>query len=280
MLKPKKRTALEALKKKRLAQLVHEFGLDVATSRPKGELVDAIAASKTASFAAVLAQLNRSELKDICRAHELDDSGKEKAAIVARLLGQSPAPTPAAPTLASEPASASEGEQLGLELPPDGKLTIPELERHLWSAADILRGSIDSSDYKQYIFGLLFLKRLSDVFEEEAEALIAEGEAEHAAWEDPDEHVFFVPPKARWSALQRTGSNIGAALNKACMALEEQNDTLEGCSRASTTTTQTGSGTPRAATACSGAWSSTSRNCRCATRTCPSPTCSGVPTNT
>ena len=54
-------------------------------------------------------------------------------------------------------------------------LSVAQLEQYLWSAADILRGSIDSSDYKTYIFGLLFLKRLSDRFEEEAEKLIAEG---------------------------------------------------------------------------------------------------------
>ena len=51
------------------------------------------------------------------------------------------------------------------------KLTQQELESHLWESANILRGSIDAADYKNYIFGLLFLKRLSDVFEEKAEKI-------------------------------------------------------------------------------------------------------------
>ena len=76
-------------------------------------------------------------------------------------------------------------------------LSVAQLEQYLWSAADILRGSIDSSDYKTYIFGLLFLKRLSDRFEEEAEKLIEEGVPTDVAWTDPDEHQFFVPDRAR-----------------------------------------------------------------------------------
>ena len=107
-------------------------------------------------------------------------------------------------------------------------LSVAQLEQSLWSAADILRGSIDSSDYKSYIFGLLFLKRLSDRFEEEAEKLIAEGLPEAVAWTDPDEHQFFVPERARWAAIQRQATNIGESLNKACAALEEQNGALEG----------------------------------------------------
>ncbi len=116
-------------------------------------------------------------------------------------------------------------------MPPAKTLSVDELEKHLWAAADILRGSIDSSDYKTYIFGLLFLKRLSDRFEEEADKLIADGEPEEAAWRDSDNHQFFVPDRARWNAILKTSTDIGDCLNKACAALEEANPGLEGVLR-------------------------------------------------
>ena len=106
----------------------------------------------------------------------------------------------------------------------EGKLSREALERHLWSAADILRGSIDSSDYKNYILGLLFLKRLSDRFEEECEIVRAEG----GNPEDPDEHQFYVPSAARWERIGKVASNIGEELNRATEALEEKNPKLEG----------------------------------------------------
>ncbi len=89
-------------------------------------------------------------------------------------------------------------------------------------------GPSTAATTKTYIFGLLFLKRLSDRFEEEAEKLIAEGVAAQVAWTDPDEHQFFVPNRARWDAIQKRATNIGETLNKACAALEEQNSALEG----------------------------------------------------
>ena len=109
------------------------------------------------------------------------------------------------------------------------KLNLDALKSHLWESANILRGSIDAADYKNYIFGLLFLKRLSDVFEEEAERIEKETGNKKVAWNDPDEHEFFVPETARWDYIKTHTQNLGELLNKANDALEEQNTaTLEG----------------------------------------------------
>ena len=107
------------------------------------------------------------------------------------------------------------------------KLTQAELERHLWQAADILRGHVDAGDYKQYIFGLLFYKRLCDVWDEEFEKLLAEtGDRKEAA--DPDEHRFHIPPKHRWDAVRKHSTQIGQHLNMAFAAIEDANLRLRG----------------------------------------------------
>ena len=109
------------------------------------------------------------------------------------------------------------------------KLNLDTLKSHLWESANILRGSIDAADYKNYIFGLLFLKRLSDVFEEEAERIEKETGNKKLAWNDPDEHEFDVPKTARWAYIKSRTQNLGEILNKANDALEERNtSSLEG----------------------------------------------------
>lgn len=75
------------------------------------------------------------------------------------------------------------------------QLDLTTLESWLWDSANILRGSIDSSDFKNYIFGLLFLKRANDVFEEEVEAIM---QREGIRWTDAEgETYFFIPKEAR-----------------------------------------------------------------------------------
>ena len=106
------------------------------------------------------------------------------------------------------------------------RIDLEALKSHLWESANILRGSIDASDYKNYIFGLLFLKRLCDVFDEELDMLQKEN---HVDLKDPDNFSFHVPEKAHWSYLKTLTQNLGEAINKANDALEEANpEMLEG----------------------------------------------------
>jgi type I restriction enzyme M protein len=113
------------------------------------------------------------------------------------------------------------------EITDDGKLTLQQIESHLWGAANILRGAIDSSDFKHYIFGLLFFKRLCDVWEEEYEARMAEfDDSELAA--DPDEHRFHIPPGHFWKDVRKHTTNIGEHLNIALRAIEDANLRLQG----------------------------------------------------
>ncbi|WP_154222311.1 type I restriction-modification system subunit M [Marinicella rhabdoformis] len=104
-----------------------------------------------------------------------------------------------------------------------------ELEKYLWGAATALRGTIDAGDYKQYIFPLLFFKRISDVYDQEfAEAMAAsDGDVEYAAF--AENHHFQIPKGAHWNDVRETTTNVGLALQDAMRAIEQANpDTLYG----------------------------------------------------
>src|ERR1700758_25880 len=108
-------------------------------------------------------------------------------------------------------------------------------EQKLWLAADKLRSNIDAAEYKHVVLGLVFLKYISDSFEEHRAKLVAgEGEYAGANPEDPDEYraenIFWVPPAARWSCLQNSAKQrtIGKIVDDAMVAIERDNSRLKG----------------------------------------------------
>jgi type I restriction enzyme M protein len=108
-------------------------------------------------------------------------------------------------------------------------MTQKELETYLWGAAKVLRGTIDAGDYKQYIFPLLFFKRICDVYDEEFEKALKEsnGDIEYAAF--AEHHHFIVPQEAHWNKIRETTTNVGMAIQNAMREIEKANpDTLYG----------------------------------------------------
>ncbi|MCD8739323.1 type I restriction-modification system subunit M [Mucilaginibacter roseus] len=108
-------------------------------------------------------------------------------------------------------------------------MTQQQLEKYLWGAATALRGTIDAGDYKQYIFPLLFFKRICDVYDEEFQKALQEsdGDLEYAAF--AENHHFIVPEKANWNTVREITNNVGLALQNAMREIEKANpETLDG----------------------------------------------------
>jgi type I restriction enzyme M protein len=170
------------------------------------------------------------------------------------------------------------------------RLSLAKLEYHLYSAADRLcQEGLDAATYKDYIFGMLFLKRCSDVFDAEHERIIsrkiAQGMSEtdaQAAYGENHYDSFFVPERARWAYLEDrlndAKESYGGVLDKALGALSEANETLEHVLDHIQFLRTQGNKRIVSDDACKD-WSVISASTGCEMRISSSPTCSERPTS-
>jgi type I restriction enzyme M protein len=106
------------------------------------------------------------------------------------------------------------------------RITQQELESYLWGAATLLRGLIDAGDYKQFIFPLLFFKRISDVWDEEYQRMLKESGNDLSYAQFAENHRFQIPEGAHWNDVRQTPKNVGMSIQTAMRALESANPNL------------------------------------------------------
>lgn len=103
-----------------------------------------------------------------------------------------------------------------------GQISLDEMKTFLWGAATRLRGQIDAAGYKEYIFPLLFFKRISDVYDEQFEGFVAEGGEEYAGMQ-AEELAIRIPDGAHWNDVREVTENVGQRLVEAFIAIEQAN---------------------------------------------------------
>jgi len=108
------------------------------------------------------------------------------------------------------------------------RITQGQLESYLWGAATLLRGTIDAGEYKSFIFPLLFLKRLSDVFDEEYATALEESDGDNSYAALPEQHRFQIPEGSHWADLRQTTSNVGRSISQSMRSIEKANPRLDG----------------------------------------------------
>lgn len=250
---------LSTLTRDDLKRIVDDLEIDGVDRRSADAMRTAIKRARRAKLDDLLGYLKKGQLKEVCEA--LGVSAKRKRDdLVERLLNGEPVPKQSRKkktSIAKSSANKSGKKQKMLPLNGNGelqqaaarqkkveKLTLARLEQKLFKGCDILRGNMDASEYKEYIFGMLFLKRMSDQFEKDQAALRAQYEKQglkpaliEKQLANPDKYDFFVPLAACWNATNEKGrktgiahlkQSVGSGLNKALAAIEDANpDTLQ-----------------------------------------------------
>ncbi|KIG14291.1 Type I restriction-modification system, DNA-methyltransferase subunit M [Enhygromyxa salina] len=211
MPRPTKRSALRTLAKPRLAALVEQFAIDISPRSAGAKLVDALARARKLSFAELLHELSRDELKQICRAHDLDDSGRSKDPIIARILAGAEPPSASVPAQiepapAPAPRPSAKAPPMPTPTPPPAAVaeaprefkSFSEIAGFIWSVADLLRGDFKAHEYGQVILPFTVLRRLDLILAPTREAV----------WK-ADTQYADKPEAIRERMLLRASGNVG-----------------------------------------------------------------------
>lgn len=229
---------LEKLTRARLLELAEQSDISGLTGKKKEEIV----ATFRLPLKQLLALLKRDELKALCREFALDDSGREKEALIERLSGKSkqeaPAKTVAKPEQKKKTAAVKKNKTKE-----SGEKS---LESWIWDAACSIRGAKDAPKYKDYILPLIFTKRLCDVFDDEvnriAEKVGSRAKAFqlvkldwHKATDKKKAMVRFYlplepkdPEQSIWSVIRKLSDKIGEQLTGHLRAIAKENTLLQG----------------------------------------------------
>ena len=255
-----KRAILEAMDRDALKNAVARLGL-VADRRSVNDMRQRLSRARRATPEELLEPLHVADIRRICELRGFDSAGR-KQVLTAQLLNGETKPGAAKPLRTGprrtdakapqrgggqagrKPATATgRGAMRQGEARKQREARKPEpstargngvttgYETELWAAANALRGNMDAAEYKHVVLGLIFLKYISDAFEERHAQLEAERD-EGADPEEPDEYigvnVFWVPEEARWNHLQAQAkqSEIGKAVDDAMVAIERNNPSL------------------------------------------------------
>ena len=198
-----KTAILSILDREDLKRLLDSLNLNGVDRRNVQAMKSALSDSRQASPEILLESLRKQDIQQVCDTLRLSRSGGRDE-LIRRLLSEGKTPQPTVQRRSTmqqgeEPANGTLVTTAPVKKKPP-KLTLARLERKLFEACDILRGNMDASEFKEYIFGMLFLKRLSDQFEQDRERLRAEYESKGMKPDliekqlvNPDKYDFFVP---------------------------------------------------------------------------------------
>lgn len=232
---PTKRTSLETLKRPRLLEVAEAFEVEVSSRAKYDELLDALVSARSLKLEDVLPTLSRDELKAICDAHKLDRSGKAKAPIVARILGEETDPSPPGGAKAPGHRETKRKTKKKASMSDDnnGNGGVLGFESQLWGMADQLwtNSGLQPSEYSTPVLALIFLKYADHKFAQ-VEAELASRQRRRGKTSKDDylaRGVLFVPEEARFQKLLELpeGADVGKAVNDAMKAVEAANPELK-----------------------------------------------------